>query len=114
MTDTWFSDHPEIMKYVLEHERKIEHMAKPSTQEKAIEHYTELQRRVQVGAYLELQLDGSYPEDDGSAEAAVLESLDNLESWARKQELQFVWNLSSKAWSLVKIVYGPEPESEAN
>src|SRR5260370_534056 len=61
-----------------------EHMAgKTLTQEKAIEHYTELQQR-----------------------------LYELEAWARAQGLQFVWNLSSKTWSLAKIAYGPEPESE--
>ncbi len=38
---------------------------KPLTQEQAIEIYTELQRRVQVGAYVELEHDGSFPPDDG-------------------------------------------------
>ena len=79
------------------------------TNEQAIEHYTELSRRVSVGAYLELQHDGSYPEDDGSPESTTLESLDNLETWARNQGLQFEYNLSSKTYSLVKIAWGPEP-----
>jgi hypothetical protein len=85
---------------------------KPLTYEQAIEHYTELSRRVQVGAYLDLQIDGSYPPDDGPPESTTLESIDNLEAWARKQDLQFVWNLGSETWSLVKIAYGPEPEDD--
>ena len=85
---------------------------KPLTQEQAIEIYTELSRRVQVGAYLELQHDGSFPEDDGSAESTTLESLHNLEQWARNQGLQFSYNLSSKTYELVKIAWGPESEAE--
>jgi hypothetical protein len=76
---------------------------KPLTPEKAIEHYTELQRRVQVGAYLELQHDGSYPEDDGTPESTTLESIDNLETWAEKQGLEFCWHPDSKTWSLEPI-----------
>ena len=73
---------------------------KPLNQEQALEHYTELRRRVSVGAYLELQHDGSYPEDDGSAESTVLESIDNLEKWAGRQGLEFCWHQESKSWSL--------------
>lgn len=86
-------------------------VGKPLTPEKAVEIYTELQHCIQVGAYLDLQHDGSYPEDDGSPESTVLESLDNLEKWARDQGLQFSYNLSSKTYELVKIAYGPEPEN---
>ena len=75
-------------------------MAKPLTQEQAIDFYTELQRRVQVGAYLELEHDGSYPEDDGSPESTTLESIDNLEKWAGRQGLEFCWQKASKSWSL--------------
>lgn len=84
----------------------------PLTNEQRIEIYTELQRRVSVGAYLELEHDGSFPEDDGSAESTTLESLHNLEQWARREGLQFVWNTGSKTYSLVKIAYGTEEEAE--
>lgn len=73
------------------------------TQEQAIEHYTELQRRVSVGAYLELQHDGGFPEDDGTPESTTLESLHNLETWAEKQGLEFCWHPDSKTWSLEPI-----------
>ena len=76
-------------------------MSQPLTPEKAIEHYTELQRRVSVGAYLELQHDGSYPEDDGSPEATVIESLDNLDRWAQRQAL--VFTTRDGAWVLEPI-----------
>ena len=75
----------------------------PLTKEQAIAYYTELSRRVQVGAYLELQHDGSYPEDDGTPESTTLESLDNLETWAEKQGLEFAWNNESKTYSLEPI-----------
>lgn len=73
---------------------------KPLTQEKAIEYYTELQRRVQVGAYLELEHDGSYPPDDGTPESTTLESIDNLEKWAEKQGLEFAYNRDEGKWIL--------------
>lgn len=76
---------------------------KPLTQEQAIEYYTELLRRVRVGAYLELQHDGSFPEDDGTPESTTLESIDNLEKWAERQGLEFCWNHDSNTWSLVPI-----------
>jgi len=76
------------------------------TQEKAIEHYTELMRRVQVGAYLELHHDGSFPEDDGSAESTTLESLANLENWAARRGLEFEFNVDSQTWSLTPIEQG--------
>ena len=75
-------------------------MAKPLTHEQAIEHSTELQRRVSVGAYLELEHDGSFPPDDGTPESTTLESIANLERWAERQGLEFRWNHESKTWSL--------------
>ena len=76
---------------------------KPLTQEQAIEYYTELQRRVSVGAYLELQHDGSYPEDDGTPESTTLESIDNLEKWAARQALVFAFNQDTNTWFLSPI-----------
>jgi hypothetical protein len=67
----------------------------PLTQEQAISDYTELMRRVSVGAYLELEPDGSYPDGD-----ATLESIDNLEKWASRQALEFVWSHDTYTWSL--------------
>lgn len=81
---------------------------KPLTQEQAIEFYTELQRRVSVGAYLELEHDGSFPEDDGSAESTTLESLHNLESWAERQGLEFAWDNESKGWHLQPMSEPPD------
>ena len=78
---------------------------KPLTHTQAIEYFTELSRRVQVGAYLELEHDGSFPEDDGSPESTTLESLHNLEEWAARQDLEFIWHEDSKTWDL-------EPMSE--
>jgi hypothetical protein len=78
-------------------------MPKPQStlsQQQALEWYTELMRRVSVGAYLELQHDGNYPEDDGTPESTTLESIDNLESWAARQGLEFCWNVDNKTWSL--------------
>ena len=72
----------------------------PLTKEQAIAYWTELQRRISVGAYLEREHDGSYPPDDGTPESTTLESLDNLERWAEKQGLEFVWSHKSKTWSL--------------
>ena len=83
----------------------------PLTKEQAIEFYTELSRRVQVGAYLELQHDGSYPPDDGTPESTTLESLDNLEAWAEKQGLEFAWNSESKKYSLEPIKPGSAGEA---
>lgn len=73
---------------------------KPLTQEQAIETYTELQRRVSVGAYLELEHDGSYPPDDGTPESTTLESIDNLEKWAAKQGLEFAYYRDENKWIL--------------
>ncbi len=73
---------------------------KPLTSEKLLEYYTELQRRVSVGAYLEVQHDGSFPEDDGTPESTTLESLHNLETWAAKQGLQFVWHQDTQTYTL--------------
>jgi hypothetical protein len=76
---------------------------KPLTQEQAIEFYTELMRRVQVGAYLELEHDGSYPPDDGTPESTTLESIANLENWAEKQGLEFAYNRDDGTWILQAI-----------
>lgn len=83
---------------------------KTLTQEQAIEIYTELMRRVSVGAYLELQHDGSYPPDDGTPESTTLESIDNLEKWAARQGLAFCWKAEGKTWSLGPIEQGDEEE----
>ena len=71
-------------------------------------------RLVQVGAYLELQFDGSYPPDDGSLESNVLESIDNLEALALNNGLCFVWDEDSKAYTLDKLLIereGDDPEA---
>jgi len=72
-------------------------------QQKAIEFYAKLRRRVSVGAYVELELDGSFPEDDGSPESTTLESLHNLEEWAARQDLEFIWDLGTRTWSLLPM-----------
>ncbi len=77
---------------------------KPLTSEKLLEHYTELQRRVSVGAYLELQHDGSYPPDDGTPESTTLESIHNLETWAGRQGLEFVWHKEPGTYTLEPII----------
>ncbi len=77
---------------------------KPLTPEKLLEYYTELQRRISVGGYLELQHDGSYPEDDGTPESTTLESLHNLETWAAKQGLEFSWHKDTQNYTLEPIV----------
>ncbi len=73
----------------------------PFNQQKVIEDYTELQRRVSVGAYTERSaedfLNGTYPED------GIEESIDNLTELAASQGLEFTWR--SDSWSL-------EPMSE--
>lgn len=74
------------------------------TPETALEIWTELQCRVSVGAYLELEPDGSYPPDDGTPESTTLESLDNLEAWAARQGLEFAWNTESTVWSVEPMV----------
>ncbi len=70
-------------------------------QQKAIEDWTELHRRVSVGAYEERKSEhfetGTYP-DDG-----VEESIDNLTELAARHGLEFIWR--NNAWSL-------EPMSE--
>lgn len=72
-------------------------------QQKAIEFYAKLRHRVSVGAYVELELDGSFPEDDGSPESTTLESLHNLEEWAARQDLEFIWDLGTRTWSLLPM-----------
>jgi hypothetical protein len=76
------------------------------TQEQAIEHWTELHRRISVGAYEELSAEhhetGTYPED------GIKESIVNLETWADRQGLDFVWDTSTRTWSLVPIEQGSE------
>jgi hypothetical protein len=76
---------------------------KPLDQATALEWYGELQRRVSVGAYVELQFDGSFPPDDGTAESGTLESLHNLETWAARQGLEFCWTPATQKWSLEPI-----------
>ncbi len=60
--------------------------------QRALEDYTELMRRVRVGAYVELEMDGSFPPDDGTPESSTLESLHNLEELAARDGLEFVGN----------------------
>ncbi len=66
--------------------------------EKAIADYTELMRRIQVGAYeersVEHHLTGTWPED------GVEESIANLENLAARQGLQFVWHQESSTYTL--------------
>jgi hypothetical protein len=75
----------------------------PLTQERAIEIYTELQRRISVGAYTELEPDGSFPPDDGTPESTTLENLANLEIWAQKRGIEFCFNHETQKWSLEPI-----------
>ncbi len=69
--------------------------------QEAIDAWTEFQRRISVGAYEERSAEhheaGTWPED------GVEESVANLETWAEKQGLEFVWNIDSKTWSLEPI-----------
>ncbi len=72
-------------------------------QKRALEDYTELQRRISVGAYSERSAEhfesGTYPED------GVEESIDNLTELAAKDGLEFCWHKESSSWTL-------EPMSE--
>jgi len=72
-------------------------------QQRAISDYTELQRRITVGAYEERSnehhLTGTWPED------GVEESLYNLEELAAKDDLVFCFHCESGIWTL-------EPMSE--
>jgi hypothetical protein len=65
-------------------------------QQKAIEDWTELHRRVSVGAYSERSaenfLNGTYPPD------GVEESIDNLTELAARHGLEFIW--TNNEWSL--------------
>jgi pyruvate carboxylase len=54
--------------------------------EKAIKQYTELSRLIEVGAYDELEHDGSYPEDGDD----VLKDMDELTDRAHQNGLKFV------------------------
>jgi len=71
--------------------------------QRAIEDYSELQRRISVGAYSERSAEhfesGTYPED------GVEEGIDNLTELAAKDGLEFCWHKDSSSWSL-------EPMSE--
>lgn len=58
-------------------------MAEELTPEHAVKHYTQLMRRVRIGAYDEREPDGSYGAD------GIEESIDNLTTWAAKQGLAF-------------------------
>jgi hypothetical protein len=70
-------------------------------QQKAIEDYGELQRRVSVGAYSERSAEhfetGTYPED------GVEESIDNLTELAARHDLEFIWDLGTRTWSLLPM-----------
>src|SRR5437879_33755 len=69
--------------------------------QKAIEDYTELQRRITVGAYEERKSEhfetGTYPED------GVEESIDNLTELAAKDGLEFIWDVGTRTWSLLPM-----------
>jgi hypothetical protein len=69
------------------------------TQAQAIEHWTELHRRISVGAYEERSTEhyetGTYPED------GIEESIVNLETWASRQALEFVWDIGTRTWTLL-------------
>jgi hypothetical protein len=70
-------------------------------QQKAIEDYTELMRRVSVGAYEERSSyhyeSGTWP-DDG-----VEQSLYSLEKLAIKNDLEFIWDTGTQTWSLLPM-----------
>jgi hypothetical protein len=70
-------------------------------QQKAIEDYNELMRRVSVGAYSERSaedhLNGTWPSD------GVEESIYNLTELASKYDLEFVWHEPIKSWLLVPM-----------
>jgi hypothetical protein len=72
-------------------------------QEQALKDYTELQRRVSVGAYEERKSEhfetGTYPED------GVEESIDNLTELAARHGLEFWWHKDTSTYTL-------EPMSE--
>ncbi|HYX50439.1 MAG TPA: hypothetical protein VE843_11890 [Ktedonobacteraceae bacterium] len=70
----------------------------PPTQEQAIEYWTEYQRRISVGAFEERSAE--HYEADTWPEDGVEESVHNLEQWAARQGLEFVWNDANKTWSL--------------
>lgn len=73
----------------------------PFDQQRAILDWTELHRRISVGAYEERKSEhfetGTYP-DDG-----IEEGIDNLTELAAKHDLEFIWR--NNAWGL-------EPMSE--
>jgi hypothetical protein len=74
-------------------------------QEQALKDYAHFMRRVQVGAYIELELDGSFPPDDGTPESTTLESttlesIFNLEELAAKDDLVFCFHCESGTWTL--------------
>ncbi|SRR6266536_636560 len=70
-------------------------------QQKAQDDYTELMRRVSVGAYSERSAEDhlavTYPED------GVEESIFNLEELAAKQDLEFCWEVSNGTWVLLPM-----------
>src|SRR2546425_13237417 len=70
-------------------------------QQKAIEDYTELQRRISVGAYEERKSEhyetGTWPSD------GVEESLFNLEELAASHGLEFCFEVSNGTWSLLPM-----------
>ncbi len=85
-------------------------MGKLMSKERAPEDYTELQRRVSVGAYEEMS---SYYYESGTWPAdGVEESINNLEMWAERQGLEFVWSHDTKTWSLEPINQGEDDRGE--
>ena len=85
---------------------------KPLTQEQAIETWTELQRRISVGAYTERSAE--HYESDTWPEDGVEESVFNLETWAAKQGLEFCWNVDRNFWHLTPIEPGEDYDREAH
>src|SRR5436305_4243005 len=68
-----------------------------SAQEQAVKQYAELMRLIEVGAYDERELDGSYGED------GVERTIDTLEHRARLNGLKFVWDDQAKSSMLVPM-----------
>jgi hypothetical protein len=80
---------------VAEKKKVSQHMAE-FNQQRAIEDWTELHRRISVGAYSERSAEhfetGTYPED------GIEESIDNLTELAARHGLEFIWR--NNAWGL--------------
>lgn len=82
-------------------------------QEQALQHYTELQRRIRVGTYEKRGPHGEFGSD------GILESVDNLEALAAKHGLLFIWHQDENRWALEpmskeeKAVYKAVTEQES-